>query len=79
MQWPPPISEFLPVNGYVLIRADGTEHTKLDAIKGKSLDRDVMVLVADGRYFVRTPERAFYHYAVFREGYKTLSLLQWMP
>jgi hypothetical protein len=64
-------------DGFLLYRADGTRH---NGIRGDLIPRDTLVIVQDGRYFVRTKERDSYYgrgWIVYREGHKTHEYNSW--
>lgn len=58
-------------NGFILIRESGIMH---NVLRGDMIPKDTLVIVSDGRYFVRSPEKPQAGYGgfwVYREGYKT--------
>lgn len=55
--------------GYVLIRADGKEHNKLNP--GTPIPVDNLVILSDGRHFVRTWDLDRSGFAIYREGANT--------
>lgn len=59
-----------PPAGYTLIRADGSQHNR---IRGDLIPADTIVIVDDGRSFVRTGRKDDVGFAVYREGFKTLA------
>lgn len=62
------IAEVLPPPGYVLMRADDSVHNK---IIGGTFPRTAIVIVQDGRVFVRTRTKDSDRFRVYREGFET--------
>lgn len=56
--------------GFTLIRNDGTEHNR---IRGDLIPVDNIVIVEDGRYFVRTDGKDADGFIVYAEGWKTFT------
>lgn len=54
--------------GYTLIRKDGATHNRL---RGDTVPRNTLVVVEDGRYFVRSKTRDDDHFEIYREGFAT--------
>lgn len=55
-------------HGYTLIREDGTRHNR---IRGDLIPVDAIVIIEDGRRFVRTDETDDVGFEVYREGHGT--------
>lgn len=61
--------ESLPPRGFVLIRKDGKEHNKIGPLP--QVPTSNLVIVEDGRYFVRTFDLDHNGFAIYREGANT--------
>lgn len=55
-------------SGFTLIRSDGSQHNR---IRGDLIPSGTLVIVEDGRHFVRTEDWDAADFLVFREGHKT--------
>lgn len=55
--------------GFTLIRADGRIHNR---IRGDMIPRKTIVIVQDGRSFVRTWTKDDDRFAIYREGFQTV-------
>lgn len=56
--------------GFTLIRSDGRRHNR---IRGDLIPADSLVIVEDGRHFVRAGERDEVGFEVYSEGHRTFS------
>lgn len=54
--------------GFTLIRKDGTVHNR---IRGDLIPADTLVVIEDGRYFVRTGHEDDDYFLEFEEGFKS--------
>lgn len=62
------IMDLLPAAGFVLLCENGTEHNR---IRGDLIPHSTIVVVEDGRSFVRTGRRNAFDFAIYQEGFET--------
>lgn len=62
----------LEPDGYSLVRFDGRRHNR---IRGDLIPPDSLVVVQDGRFFVRTNRKDESGFAVYREDHRTFVYL----
>jgi hypothetical protein len=60
--------------GYTLIRSDGRRHNR---IRGDLIAAGSMVIIEDGRVFVRQGEVDDVGFEIYREGFRTHTWVSW--